>query len=136
MKKMNHPQGIAWVGVVSLLTGALMVSGCGSSKQPPIVRLPDSPRMVGGGMMIEWKAPERGTVYLTEKRTGKLVETRSLEEGEVYSFAATSIVQADEFEQMLGIKFSKANFQLYFEPGGEETSAAVPGEPLRVWSRF
>ena len=86
--------------------------------------------------MIEWKAPERGTAYLVEKQTGKIVETRSLEEGEVYSFAATSVVQADDFEQMLGIRFGKARFLLYFEPAGEENSVAQTGEPVRPWSRF
>jgi preprotein translocase subunit SecA len=80
-------------------------------------------------MMIEWKAPEQGTVYLVEKQTGKIIETRSLEEGEVYSFAAKSAVQADEFEQMLGIRFSRAHFQLYFEPADEEGSESVCRAP-------
>jgi len=91
--------------------------------------------MVGGGMMIAWKAPARGTVYLVEKQTGKIVETRSLEQDEVYSFAATSVVQADEFEQMLGIRFSRARFLLYFEPAVAEGSATEPSEPVRGWSR-
>jgi hypothetical protein len=92
--------------------------------------------MVGGGMMIEWKAPERGTAYLVEKQTGKIVETRSLEQDEVYSFAATSVVQADEFEQMLGIRFSRARFLLYFEPALAEGAATESSEPVRGWSRF
>jgi hypothetical protein len=119
MNKMNHPRMVVLVVALSLLGGVLIFCGCGWSKRSPIVHLPDSPRLVGGGMMIEWKAPERGTVYLVEKRVGKIVETRTLEKGEVYSFAATSVVQADEFEQMLGVPFAKARFLLYFEPMGE-----------------
>src|SRR5512143_2750664 len=107
MKKRNCPHVVVWLLAVSLL-GILAVGGCGPGKPAPVVRLPDAPQMVGGGMMIAWKAPERGTIYLGEKQTGKIVETRSLEQDEVYSFAATSVIQADEFERMLGIRFSRA----------------------------
>jgi hypothetical protein len=72
--------------------------------------------LVGGGVMIEWKAPEAGTVYLVEKTTGKIVETRSLEEGEKYTWTVTSVVQAEDLQELLGIKFSRARFLLYFEP--------------------
>jgi len=135
MNKRNYPHVVVPILVVSLL-GVLALGGCGAGKQGPAVRLPDTPQMVGGGMMIKWKAPERGTVYLVEKRTGKIVETCSLEQDEVFSFAATSVVQADEFEQMLGIRFSRARFLLYFEPALAESSATEPSEPVRGWSRF
>ena len=135
MNKRNDPHVVGRWLVISLL-GALAVGGCGPGKPSPVVRLPDAPQMVGGGMLIEWKAPERGTAYLVEKQTGKIVETRSLEQDEVFSFAATSVVQADEFEQMLGIRFSRARFLLYFEPALAEGSATEPSEPVRGWSRF
>ncbi len=134
MNKRNHPHVVVSILVISLL-GALAIGGCGAGKQAPVVRLPDAPQMVGGGMMIAWKAPARGTVYLVETQTGKIVETRSLEQDEVYSFAATSVVQADEFEQMLGIRFSKAHFLLYFEPAVAEGSAPQASETVRAWSR-
>lgn len=134
MNKKNYPHVVVLALTISLL-GVLAAGGCGAGKQAQVVRLPDAPQMVGGGMMIEWKAPERGTVYLVEKQTGKIVETRSLEQDEVYSFAATSVVQADEFEQMLGIRFSRARFLLYFQPAAAESSAAESSEPARGWSR-
>ena len=134
--KRDYRHVVAAVAAVCLLGGILMVGGCGASKQPPVVRLPDTPRLVGGGMMIEWKAPGPGTAYLVEKQTGKIIETRSLQEGQVYTFTATSVVQADEFEQMLGIRFSQARFLLYFEPAGEEGEAAMTSEVVRAWNRF
>jgi hypothetical protein len=134
MNKRNCPYVVVSV-LVSGLLGVLAVGGCGPGKSASVVRLPDAPQMVGGGMMIAWKAPERGTVYLVEKQTGKIIETRSLEEGEVYSFSATSVVQADEFEQMLGIRFSKARFLLYFEPTVAAGSATAPTALARGWSR-
>jgi hypothetical protein len=130
MKKMNHTHAMVWVAALSLLGGILLVTGCGpSTKRLRLVHLPDKPQLVGGGMLIEWKAPQRGTVYLVEKRTTKIIETRSLEKGEVYSFSATSIVQADEFEQMLGIRFGNAQFDLYFEPLEAKLAAVECPEP-------
>ena len=135
MNKRNYPHVVVSVLVVSL-SALSATGGCGAGKPSPVVRLPDAPQMVGGGLMIEWKAPERGTAYLVEKQTGRIVETRSLEQDEVYSFAVTSVVQADDYEQMLGIRFSRARFLLYFEPALAEGSATESSEPVRGWSRF
>ena len=134
MNRMDCPRVVASVVAMSLLGGILPTGGCGP-KRAAVLRLPDTPRLVGGGMLIAWKAPERGTVYLVERQTGKIVETRTVEQGEVYSFAATSVVQADEFEQMLGIKFGKAHFLLYFEPAAGEGSTARASETVRIGSR-
>ena len=60
MKKRNYPQVIVPVIVLSLLGGVLTVGGCESNRQPPVVILPDSPRLVGGGMIIGWKATSAG----------------------------------------------------------------------------
>jgi len=105
------------VAVLALL-GLMWLGGCSS---PPTFRsdfLPDDGYVVGGGVMIEWEAPEDGTAYLVEKQTGKIIETRSLKEGGSYSFSISSGSQADEFETVLGIDFSDARFLLYFEPTG------------------
>jgi hypothetical protein len=136
MNRISCPRVVVPVIVMSLLGGLLLVGGCGPRKQAVGVRLPDAPRLVGGGLMIGWKAPQPGTVYLVEQQTNKLVETRSLDEGEVYSFAATSVIQADEFEQMLGIKFSKARFALFFEPQDGAGEPAVAKQSLWAGSRF
>ena len=80
--------------------------------------LPGEEYLVGGGLMIDWEAPEDGTAYLVEKETGKIIETRSLKRGDSYSFSVSSGAQAKEFEEALGIEFSEARFLLYFEPTG------------------
>ncbi len=136
MNKMNYPHVITAVVAVSLLGVLLLIGGCGPDKHAAAFRLPDTPRLVGGGIMIGWKAPQPGTVYLVEQRTNKIIETRSLDEGEVYSFAATSVVQADDFEQMLGIRFGKARFMLYFEPQDGAGEPAVAQESLGTGGRF
>jgi hypothetical protein len=84
--------------------------------------LPGRQYLVGGGLNIEWRAPEAGTVFLVEKKTGKLVETHSLEEGDVFSFIVDSTVRAQELGDILGISLAKTQFLLYFEPAGEGQS--------------
>lgn len=104
--------------------GMVALGGCYSHQRSELSRVPGKEHLVGGGIMIEWKAPESGTVYLVEERTGKIIETRSLEEGEVYTFAVTSIVQASDYEELLGLKFSKTRFLLYFEPARKKEVVA------------
>ncbi len=105
------------MGVAAILAAGLL-AGCASKQQLGAAGLPGEQYLVGGGLTIEWKAPEAGTVYLIEKRTRKLVETRSMEEGKVYSFTVDSVVRAQELGDILGINLTRAQFVLYFEPAG------------------
>jgi hypothetical protein len=82
--------------------------------------LPGEQYLVGGGMMIDWESPTKGTAYLVEKTSRKIVETRSLAAGDSYTFSVASSGQASEFERMLGIRFSEARFLLYFQPDEEK----------------
>lgn len=105
------------MGVAALLAAGLL-AGCGPKEELRLADLLGKQYLVGGGLTIGWKAPEAGTIYLLEKKTGKLVETRSLEEGDVYSFTVDSTVRAQELGDILGIDLAKAEFLLYFEPAG------------------
>jgi hypothetical protein len=117
------------MGIAAILAVVLLV-GCASKDQrfrPMNLSsgqyLPGRQYLVGGGLTIAWKAPEAGTVFLVEKKTGKLVETRSLEEGGIFSFTVDSTVRAQELGDILGMNFAKAQFLLYFKPAREEQSA-------------
>jgi hypothetical protein len=112
--------------VVVSLAGITLLASCNAERASQFSRMPGEKQLVGGGMMIEWRAPEAGTVYLVEKTTGKIVETRSLEEGEKYSWTVTSVVQAEDLQELLGIKFSKARFLLYFEPAVAPARLVTP----------
>ena len=118
------------VGVAAIFAAGLL-AGCASKQQLGAAGLPGEQYLVGGGLTIEWKAPEAGTVYLIEKRTRKLVETRSMEEGKVYSFTVDSVVRAQELGDILGINLAKTQFLLYFEPAGQEP----PMEQARAMGR-
>jgi hypothetical protein len=103
--------------IVGLLAAiAWTLGGCGGERSLQPDGLPGEEYLVGGGMMIDWEAPTAGTVYLVEKVTGKIIETRSVDAGDSYSFSVASDKQASEFERMLGIKFAEARFLLYFQP--------------------
>jgi hypothetical protein len=106
------------VAVVWALLALLLPAGCSHFRQGHLQSdyMPSDRYLVGGGMMIEWTAPADGTAYLVEKESGKIVETRSMAKGDAYSFSVSSVGQAREFDETLGIKLSDARFLLYFEP--------------------
>ena len=103
-----------------LMFTAVVLAGCGTTRQLEAGGLPGEEYLVGGGLMIEWEAPADGTAYLVEKETGKIIETRSLKEGDSYGFSVSSGAQAQEFEEVLGIDFSQARFLLYFKPAARK----------------
>jgi hypothetical protein len=109
------------VGVTAILLAGLL-TGCASREGLRVAGLPGQQYLVGGALNIGWQAPEAGTVYLIEKRTGKLVETRSMAGGDTYSFTIDSVVRAQELGHILGINPARAQFLLYFEPAGEALS--------------
>lgn len=108
----------------------LALAGCRPQDRVRPAHLSGESRLVGGGLTIQWQAPEPGVVYLVEKRTGKLVQTFTLEAGETYKFSIASIVDADDMETLLGIGIEKTQFLLYFKPaGGREPAARAAGSP-------
>lgn len=127
MMAARHARGIVILAAAGLFGIVLAAAGCGSPEPFRLAYLSDAERLVGGGLKIDWKAPEPGTAYLVEKSTGKLVETRTLETGEAYTFSVESIVEADELEQLLGMPLAETEFLLYFQPAepsrpaGQET---------------
>jgi len=132
-----------WTGVcrsvgVAVVLATVLLAGCASKQQGfrPVNMangqyLPGRQYLVGGGLNITWKARVAGTVYLVEKKTGKLIQTRSLDGGEVFSFTVDSIVRAQELGDILGINLAKTQFLLYFEPAGQEP----PMEQARAMGR-
>jgi len=112
--------------LVATAVGLMLVAaGCGAMRSAHAAGLPRHLEAVGGGLMINWKAPVPGTVYLVEKTTGKIIETRSLDEGEVYEFEIASDETGTEaFEKIIGVKLTDARLVLYFKPASSKKSAA------------
>lgn len=102
--------------VAVMFMAVMVVAGCEPQRLRGPSDLPDNPQLVGGGLNVTWRAPVAGTVYVVEKRTGKMIETHSLDPGEAYTFRVESVVQAQELQDMLGVSFSKMEFLLYFKP--------------------
>jgi len=115
--------------VVAVAAVLLVLAGCHSQSRVRPAYLSGDSRLVGGGLKIEWKAPEPGTVYLVEKRTGKLVQTYTLDTGETYKFSLESPVDGDDLGSMLGINIDKAQFLLYFKPAGGREPILPSAEP-------
>lgn len=108
------------VSVGIAVTAALMMGIAGCSALGPLqgADLPRDAQIVGGGFTIEWIAPADGTVLLYERKSGKLVETESLSEGDSYDFEMDlndeEVTQT--FEKAFGIPVKDARLVLYFKP--------------------
>jgi len=101
--------------VVTILIGTviIVIGGCGANRQFRANGLPGRQYLVGGGMEIAWTTPARGTAYLVEENTCRIVRTEYLEEGGEFYM---SDVDPEEFEKALGITTGDARLSLYFVP--------------------
>jgi hypothetical protein len=103
--------------------GAMILAGCGSmrtysGKDFDSKGLPNQKYLVGGGLQIEWVAPQKGTAYLVEETTGKIVMTKSLQPGDTFEFSPG---QADpkEAKEVFGVDMSELKFFLFFVPANK-----------------
>lgn len=131
MRFWHQTVGVKWAVLVVGFWGVLVFAGCHSQERLRPKYLAGESRLVGGGLKIEWQAPETGTVYLVEEHTRKLVQTFTLESGETYKFSVETAVDADDIETLLGIDIDEAQFLLYFKPVEESRSAVRTDESSR-----
>jgi len=96
--------------VMTLLGLALFAGGCQSSGSFDWRGLPRQHYYVGGGYTIDYTAKTGGTLYIVEKRTNKLVGTKTMDTGERYQGTM------DLDHKALGIDASRMRFAFYFIP--------------------
>jgi len=106
--------------IVAAVVGLVMIAtGCSMISSPGVAGLPSGLRAVGGGLTIKWTAPTEGTVYLVEKTSSKIVETRSLAKGEPYEFEVDPDRGTETFQKAIGTKLGDAQLVLYFKPASQ-----------------
>jgi hypothetical protein len=123
MDMQNRTVGVRRAVLIAGLLGVLGIVGCAPQARHRPARLLEESQLVGGGLMIQWQAPADGIVYLVERRSGRLVETRALRAGEVYDFAIRTVVEAEDMRRLIGIPVARAEFLLYFEPSERRVRA-------------
>ena len=107
-----------FVGVFAAMLLA-SVLGCASTSKGPFDSdgMPRDKYLVGGGLQINWLAPQDGTAYVVVSAGGKrkIILTGAISEGEDVDF---SLGDADpaEIENLLGAKLSETEVSLYFVP--------------------
>lgn len=99
----------------------MMLAGCSTVAPWHVANLPGGGRVVGGGLTIDWRAPVKGTVYLVEKTSGKVIATQSLDEGEVYQFEVDPRNDAVSFKTATGVNLADAQIVLYFKPADKKS---------------
>lgn len=104
---------------------ALIATGCVATQDYAVPGLPHNLEVVGGGLTINWKAPTAGTAYLVEKTSGKIIETESLDEGEVFEFEIDPEEPAT-FEKAVGVPLPNARIVLLFKPANPKSHKLQP----------
>jgi hypothetical protein len=108
--------------IAAAVVGLVMIAaGCSVTPSLHGNGLPSGLETVGGGPQINWKAPTDGTVYLVEKTSGKIIETQSLDKGEVFEFEIGSD-DVETFEKVVGVRLTAARLVLYFKPANSKSS--------------
>ncbi|MCE5186722.1 MAG: hypothetical protein LLF76_11425 [Planctomycetaceae bacterium] len=106
-----------WFGAAVLML-ALVTSGCESwqskmsDKAKTRAGLPNPRWQVGGGLSIDYTAPDDGMVYVVDLNSNRFLVTESVGAGDNFTFAPTSEA---EF-QFLGLDPAAAKIALYFVP--------------------
>ena len=107
------------VTIIALILGLIMiVTGCNSARRSLRADLPNDAQIVGGGFSIDWISPSRGTVYVVERTSGKILITEALNNGESFSFDIDPEEDAAKFKMATGVDPSEARIVLYFKPAG------------------
>ena len=110
---------LGMVVVLSVMTLVGCTSLPSSSGDFDSKGLPNSKYFVGGGLDIQWRAPQPGTAYLVDEKTARIVITRSLDTDDEYEFDPGSI-ESDVAKQIFGVNLNELKFSLYFIPTNQE----------------
>lgn len=99
----------------SAMVAVVLAGGCESLAPRTFSAqgIPSDKYLVGGGWSMNFTAPERGTVYVAEMSSHKLLETKSVDEGEMFS---QTIDPGQSDLRDVGIDPKLAQFRLYFVP--------------------
>lgn len=106
--------------VLVMCVSLLYVTGCSSFNQTAFGHdgLPKEQYRVGGGLVIEYEAPQDGTFYLVDQKSGKFIATQSIDEGSTFDF---SLPDTDEDQyQELTQSLVNGKLVLYFVPDPQE----------------
>jgi len=79
--------------------------------------MPAAKYLVGGGPAINWTATSDGVVYFADATTRKIIQTKSVEDGDRYEMEL-ELTDEEVLGSLknMGIDPQKATFQLFFVP--------------------
>lgn len=98
----------------SVLSVLLAASGCATTSYSPA-----RGEVVGGGVLIYWRAPSEGTACLIEKNSDTIIRTESMSKGEVFEFDAADEKTRDQLKVAFPTELKGADFVLHFLPSGK-----------------
>jgi hypothetical protein len=93
---------------------AAFIAGCATPQSSP---LPAGAQKVGGGLSVEWRPSQAGTVIVYDTVYRRMIATRSVDASEYFSFPSGP--SEDELLKNLypsEVELAKARLELYFVP--------------------
>jgi len=107
--------------VLVMCVSLIYVTGCGSISQTAFGHdgLPKEQYRVGGGLVIEYEAPQDGTFYLVDQKSGTFIATQSIDEGSTFDFSLPDVYYEDQYEDLTQ-SLVDGKLVLYFVPDPQE----------------
>ncbi|MFA9479340.1 hypothetical protein ACERK3_13705 [Phycisphaerales bacterium AB-hyl4] len=114
-----------------LMTFAWGCTYAGPDPARDLVRAGENPNdyLVGGGVMLKYRAPEAGTAVMLDRTGGRIIATESLKEGDLFDVQLdpTDEDVREGFRQASGgIPLEKADIRLYFFPSDKSGEVHSP----------
>ncbi len=105
------------IPITSLILVVAILTGCATNSSFQHGGIPKEKYIAGGGFEYVFEAPSDGTLYIVEKNTKRIIESKPMKEKEkVSSQISDSSKFAASFENLYGMPTSEAQIRLYFIP--------------------
>ena len=97
-----------------------LFTGCATNSSFQHSGIPKEKHLAGGGFEYSFQAETNGTLYIVEKNTKRIIETKPMKKSEKVSSQISDTEKfATSFERLYGMPTSEAQIVLYFIPDGE-----------------
>jgi hypothetical protein len=106
--------------IISLITALTLFTGCATNSSFQHGGIPKEKYLAGGGFEYVFQAEADGTLYIVEKNTKRIIETKPMKRSEKVSSQISDTEKfATSFEKLYGMPTSEAQIILYFIPDGD-----------------
>ena len=108
------------ITITSLILVLASFTGCATNSSFQHSGIPKEKYLAGGGFEYAFQAESNGTLYIVEKNTKRILESKPMKKQEKVSSQVSDAEKfATSFETLYGMPTSEAQITLYFIPDGD-----------------